>query len=599
MTSREGSELHRAARGGSLEEILDLIEQGAKLDVRGQYGQTPLHFAAKDGTVETVRALIDARAPIDARDDNDETPLHMAAYAGRTETAQVLIDAANSAQIVIDARDEDGETPLHRAAWFGRSEIARALVSAGANVNEKANNGATPLHLATRAGQTATMEALIDLDADIDAADGNGETPLHHAAAAGRMPTMKALIGLGANINAADEKGFTPLHAAARSGRPEIALTLIERGANVEATNKRGFTPLHAATQVNRPEVVHALIAKGADFNAMEKYGKTPLDEAVTYAEKHEALQMFLHNPQSSAHEELVAGLAQRFQVDGDKLLEDFDNLSRAQARIAQIVARENRFVLGEFVSGAADRINNPLNVVINLSEDSHELLDELQETMAESEDGRMSNEQIEEIAIEIYSNLHKVINHGKIASSTVRDMQNQIGDKQSGDSREMDDINRLLTESSQVVLQKARTSDSDFRMDLQFDCEEMDQVKVYAPHIASLVNKVVNNACYATSEKRRSSDADDGYSPALRISTRRKDRRVEIRFRDNGIGIPSQDWDKIFNPFFTRKPTGEGVGLGLTLCRYFALEHGGTIELVRSKPREFTEILVSLPISE
>ena len=164
-----------------------------------------------------------------------------------------------------------------------------------------------------------------------------------------------------------------------------------------------------------------------------------------------------------------------------------------------------------------------------------------------------------------------------------------------SGEARPAD-INDLLEEHARLAFHSARATNADFQLDIKEDLdEEMGELEVVPQDLARVFLNMVSNACYATNEKRQAPETASDYEPTLWISTRRMPDQAEIRIRDNGNGIPQDVVDKIFNPFFTTKPTDQGTGLGLALSNDIVREHGGTIK-VHSEPGEFTEMTIELP---
>ena len=311
-------------------------------------------------------------------------------------------------------------------------------------------------------------------------------------------------------------------------------------------------------------------------------------------AEMAAALEGFRHNALEAIRLNLVEELATYLQERNEDLAEALANLRKAQDRL---IAQEKLSALGELVAGLAHEINNPLNFVNNFSGASADLLTEVREVLSESKNGQLTNEQrglVEEIIGDLVDNMERIGANGSRASNIVQAMLTMGRETV---ARQPSNINRLLDEHVQVSYQNARSADEDFQLDLQFDCEEMDQIEVNPRDIGRVVLNMVNNACYATDEKRRSlAEVGADYVPTLWISTRRVDGQVEIRLRDNGTGIPPDVIDRIFNPFFTTKPTDRGTGLGLTICNDVVREHGGAIE-VTSEPGEFTEMLLTLPV--
>ena len=323
------------------------------------------------------------------------------------------------------------------------------------------------------------------------------------------------------------------------------------------------------------------------------------LDEPVVVSGKDEvadmatSLEVFRNNAREAIRLNLVEELAQFLQERNEELTEALANLQKAQDRL---IAQEKLSALGELVTGLAHEINNPLNFVNNFSEVSGELLEELEETLEKGRNGGMDDEDLEivdEIISDLGDNMTRINTNGGRASRIVQSMLTM---GRATDAREPTDINRMLREYVRLAYQNASSADEDFRLELQFDCEDLDQVQLNERDIGRLFINLANNACYATDEKRRKlGDEDDAYTPVFLISTRQNDDEIEIRMRDNGTGIEPDVMDKIFNPFFTTKPTDQGTGLGLTICNDVVREYGGSIR-ISSEPGEFTEVMITLP---
>ena len=189
--------------------------------------------------------------------------------------------------------------------------------------------------------------------------------------------------------------------------------------------------------------------------------------------------------------------------------------------------------------------------------------------------------------------NLGRIRQHGDRANRIVRDML-QMG-RGSGEARATD-INDLLEEHARLAFHSARATNADFQLDIKEELdEEVGELDVVPQDLARVFLNMVSNACYATNEKRNAPETASDYVPTLWISSQRTPDQVEVRIRDNGKGIPPDVVDKIFNPFFTTKPTDQGTGLGLALSNDIVREHGGTIK-VHSEPGEFTEMTIELP---
>ncbi len=307
------------------------------------------------------------------------------------------------------------------------------------------------------------------------------------------------------------------------------------------------------------------------------------------------ALEVFRRHALEVQRLNLVEKLAEELQGKNEQLENVLADLRRAQD---QIVMREKLAALGELTAGVAHEIKNPLNFVKNFSEVSTELLEELQEILQESEVqlGEEPGELIEEICEDLTGNLKRICEHGERANAIVHAM---LSMGRGGGERQPTDVNRLLDEHARLAYHSARASDPDFNLTIQKDFDpEAGMIEVVPQDMGRVFLNLVSNACYATDEKRRGDSGSGGrYDPILSMTTRRLDDRIEITVRDNGCGIPPHVVDKIFNPFFTTKPTDEGTGLGLALSNDIVREQGGVIR-VESEPGQFTEMIIELPLT-
>ena len=234
-----------------------------------------------------------------------------------------------------------------------------------------------------------------------------------------------------------------------------------------------------------------------------------------------------------------------------------------------------------------------------NFSEVSGELLTELQEVL-EEESVQLSEDQqsyIEEITGDLTSNLERIQSHGKRANRIVENML-RMG-RESGEWQ-ASDINNLLDEHARLAYHSARATDSDFQLDIKGRLRPTTARWWSSQDLARVFLNMVSNACYATNERRRATPGADvvggPYSPTIWLKTKREEDHVEVRIRDNGTGMPPEVVEKIFNPFFTTKPTDQGTGLGLSLSSDIVRRHGGQIR-VDSVPGEYTEMIVELPL--
>jgi signal transduction histidine kinase len=242
---------------------------------------------------------------------------------------------------------------------------------------------------------------------------------------------------------------------------------------------------------------------------------------------------------------------------------------------------------LGELTAGIAHEIQNPLNFVNNFSEVSNELIDEMKE---ELEKGDIS--EAKAIAEDVKQNLEKIVHHGKRADAIVKGML-QHSRKSTG-QKELTDINALADEYLRLSYHGLRAKDKTFNASMKTDFDEtIGKVNVISQDMGRVLLNLYNNAFYAVAEKKK--DSMNGYEPTLFVSTKKLDGKVEICVKDNGNGIPQKTLNKIFQPFFTTKPTGEGTGLGLSLSYDIVKVHEGTLK-VETKEGEYTEFYIELP---
>jgi two-component system NtrC family sensor kinase len=272
------------------------------------------------------------------------------------------------------------------------------------------------------------------------------------------------------------------------------------------------------------------------------------------------------------------------------QLSRSLDELRTAQDRLVQT---EKLASLGQLTAGIAHEIKNPLNFVNNFSALSAELIDEMKEALSDISIDNSKREQLNEITQMLKSNLEKVVQHGKRADSIVKNML-QHSRESSGEHRPAE-INAVVGESLNLAYHGARAEKADFTITLErkFD-PTVGMVDVYPQEITRALLNLISNGFYATT--KRKAEAVDGFEPTLSATTRNLGDKVEIRIRDNGTGIPEEVKEKIFNPFFTTKPSGEGTGLGLSMSHDIIVkQHGGSID-VETEPGLFTEFKIVLP---
>jgi two-component system NtrC family sensor kinase len=266
------------------------------------------------------------------------------------------------------------------------------------------------------------------------------------------------------------------------------------------------------------------------------------------------------------------------------------------RAAQANLVQAEKMASLGQLTAGIAHEIKNPLNFVNNFASLSVELLDELKETTASaiSSLGKDKRAEVDETMVMLTGNLEKIAEHGKRADNIVKSMLEHSRGV-SGERREVD-LNGLVEEALNLAYHGARAQDQTFNITLERDyAGSLKPIELAPQEITRVFLNLFGNGFYAAN-KRSHENGDGSFRPALTVATREAGDAVEVRVRDNGTGIPSEIKDKLFQPFFTTKPTGEGTGLGLSISYDIVTQqHGGTIT-VDSQVGEFTEFTVRLP---
>ena len=308
-----------------------------------------------------------------------------------------------------------------------------------------------------------------------------------------------------------------------------------------------------------------------------------------------EALEVFRRHALEVQRLNLVEQLAEELQGKNDELEAVLEQLRQAQD---QIVTREKLAALGELTAGVAHEIRNPLNFVRNFSEASGELVEELKEVL-EEEGVELNEEQrdlVEEITGDLVSNVERILSHGKRADRIVNDML-QMG--RGSDEWRPTEINGLLEQHAQLAYHAARGTNQEFVLDIQHDFDpEVGEIDAIPQDLGRVFLNMVNNGGYATHERRLAEEAagSGGYAPVLTLITKKLDDRIEVRIRDNGTGMTPEVIEKVFNPFFTTKPTDQGTGLGLAISADIVRRHGGNIS-VESEPGTGTDMIVTLPL--
>ncbi len=254
-------------------------------------------------------------------------------------------------------------------------------------------------------------------------------------------------------------------------------------------------------------------------------------------------------------------------------------SLEELKAAQAQLIQSEKMASLGELTAGIAHEIQNPLNFVNNFSEVSTELVDEMN---TEIENGHP--EEAKQIAHDLKQNLEKINHHGKRAGDIVKGMLQHS--RTSSGQKELTDINALADEYLRLAYHGLRAKDKAFNSAMKTDYDEtIGLINIIPQDIGLVVLNLITNAFYAVTERKKLNP--EGYEPVVSVSTKKINDKVEVHVKDNGPGITQKILDKIFQPFFTTKPTGQGTGLGLSLAYEIVKAHCGElkVETIEARP--------------
>ncbi len=294
--------------------------------------------------------------------------------------------------------------------------------------------------------------------------------------------------------------------------------------------------------------------------------------------------QSFSKNAYKDYHLNILRGLATYTALALDNA-EAYRILKTTQENL---VTQEKLASLGALTAGIAHEIKNPLNFVNNFSEISIELLDEMKVDLQNG-----NKEEVNEIIEDLKQNLGRINQHGKRADSIVKGML--LHSRGSSGEKILTDVNALLDQYVTLAFHGMRAQDKEFNITIEKDYDQsIGKINIVPQDISRVFLNLINNACYAANEKKKHNGKK--FFPILKVSTKNLNDKVKIRIKDNGNGIPDDIIDKVFQPFFTTKPTGEGTGLGLSLSYDIVTKvHGGEIKF-ESEQGKYTEFIITIP---
>jgi two-component system, NtrC family, sensor kinase len=394
----------------------------------------------------------------------------------------------------------------------------------------------------------------------------------HVVAVAGPLPAH--LDHMKANPLAIDQSGFTLSRAYNQKRTLHYPNVLDDPELRQGPTGLGGARALLTVPLMNDGEVIGAITLRKSH---LRPFTPRQIQAIETFADQ---AVIAISN----------VNLFEQVQERTRELSKSLDDLRAAQDRLVQT---EKLASLGQLTAGIAHEIKNPLNFVNNFSALSSELVDEVSDVLKPVALEDKTRKELDELTQMLKGNLERVVQHGQRADSIVKNML--LHSREGSGERRLVDLNAIVEDSLNLAYHGARAEKQEFNIKLErsFD-PAAGQVDLFPQEITRVLLNLISNGVYAA--MKRKAEMRDGYEPTLAASTGDLGDRVEIRIRDNGGGIPTEVKDKIFNPFFTTKPPGEGTGLGLSLSYDIIVkQHSGSIE-VDTQPGKFTEFRVILP---
>ena len=307
----------------------------------------------------------------------------------------------------------------------------------------------------------------------------------------------------------------------------------------------------------------------------------------------HKNLQA-MHEEQQNLLKEQNILLEHRVKERTAELSEQKDALQKTlqelKASQLQLIQKEKMASLGELTAGIAHEIQNPLNFVNNFSEVNKELISEMELALSTK-----NFDDVNDLAKSIADNQEKINQHGKRADAIVKSMLQHS--RSSSGQKELTDLNSLCDEYLRLAYHGFRAKDKSFNATIETSFDPLfPKLNIVPQDIGRVILNLINNAFYAVGEKAKTSGKE--YTPTVKVSTRRLENVVEVNVEDNGGGIPDEIKSKIFQPFFTTKPTGQGTGLGLSLAYDIITKgHGGNLRMETTKG-EMSSFIITLSIN-
>ena len=521
--------------------------------------------------------------------DLGEPPVSRTLYLSETEfnryrhLASLKSEATLATQLLSSGLSVSDAAYIEPLQESFESTSGRLAISLGAIEGTELHTSLTPLFdqlLRTATTQGDGFDLLIE---KLRLEESQDDLLLHTTELAAQLTTE--VDGLVTSANQAADAANEASDNAINTGRA-LLVTISILGVLAAFAISYGFV---GRVLLRRIHILSARMRQMADGDLEAEVNIKGRDEVADMAA---ALEVFRRHALEVQRLNLVEKMAAELVEKNSQLEEVLSELERAQD---QIVMQEKLAALGEVTAGVAHEIRNPLNFVKNFSEASEELLEELEEILEEDD---LDEDEIEEIVEDLTDNLERIRRHSERANRIVQDML-MMG--RGGGEWQTVDLNTVFNEHAQLAYHSARAVDPDFQLTIDRDFDpDVGDIEAIPQDLGRVFLNMVGNSCQAVDFKRVSIQETprDGtpYMPTVWLKTKRVGDRAQVIIRDNGDGIPEDVIDKIFNPFFTTKPTDKGTGLGLALSSDIVRTHGGAIS-VESKEGEFAQMTVELPL--